>query len=175
MSIEIVPIAVEHIEGFHAALDVVSRERHYLAFLQAPPIEMTRKFVENSLAERLPQYVALDGARVVGWCDVTGSERPTMRHSGTLGMGLLPEWRGRGVGARLMGAVLDASRRRGFSRIALTVRADNERAIRLYRRMGFEIEGRLRRGMRIDDQFHDLLAMALLFDVKTDAGGCGTA
>ena len=33
MSIDIVPIGQEHIEGFHATLDAVCRERAYLAFL----------------------------------------------------------------------------------------------------------------------------------------------
>jgi hypothetical protein len=32
MSIRIVPIAAEHIEAFHRALDLVARERKYLAF-----------------------------------------------------------------------------------------------------------------------------------------------
>ena len=33
--IEIVPIAEAHIESFHRTLDVVARERRYLAFLEA--------------------------------------------------------------------------------------------------------------------------------------------
>ena len=39
MTIEIVPIREDLIDSFHAALDVVCRERVYLAFLEAPPIE----------------------------------------------------------------------------------------------------------------------------------------
>ena len=39
MTIDIVPIREDLIGSFHAALDVVCRERVYLAFLEAPPIE----------------------------------------------------------------------------------------------------------------------------------------
>lgn len=39
---EIVPIAEEHIEGFHAAVDSVAKEHQCLAFLDAPPLETTR-------------------------------------------------------------------------------------------------------------------------------------
>ena len=42
MTIDIVPIREDLIDSFHAALDVVCRERVYLAFLEAPPIEATR-------------------------------------------------------------------------------------------------------------------------------------
>jgi hypothetical protein len=42
MEIRIVPIAAQHVEAFHRALDLVARERKYLAFLEAPPFEATR-------------------------------------------------------------------------------------------------------------------------------------
>ena len=44
-AVEIVPIADEHIESFHRALDFVARERRYLSFLEAPPLEAARAFV----------------------------------------------------------------------------------------------------------------------------------
>jgi hypothetical protein len=42
--IEIVPISPAHIEGFHRTLDLVARERRYLALLEAPPLESMRAF-----------------------------------------------------------------------------------------------------------------------------------
>jgi len=41
-TVEIVPITQDHIDGFHRTLDLFARERRYLAFLEAPPIEATR-------------------------------------------------------------------------------------------------------------------------------------
>jgi hypothetical protein len=58
-AIEIVPIAQGHIEGFHRALDIVARERRYLAFLEAPPIEATRAFVLDNIKRGHPQFVAV--------------------------------------------------------------------------------------------------------------------
>lgn len=164
MTVEIVQVREEHIERFHATLDVVARERRYLALLEAPPIEQTRQFVRANIARGCPHLVALEEGQVVGWCDVTPADRPAMQHAGVIGMGLLPEWRGRGLGERLMRGALEAARGFGFDRVELTVREDNGPAIALYRRLGFETEGRKRRAIKVDGTFHDLMMMALLFD-----------
>jgi hypothetical protein len=74
-AIEIVPIAQGHIEGFHRALDIVARERRYLAFLEAPPIEATRAFVLDNIKRGHPQFVAVTADEVVGRCDVTLRDR----------------------------------------------------------------------------------------------------
>jgi ribosomal-protein-alanine N-acetyltransferase len=52
---------------------------------------------------------------------------------------------GRGLGARLLQALLDEAERRGQHRVLLEVRADNDRAIALYERFGFHRSG-VRRG-----------------------------
>jgi RimJ/RimL family protein N-acetyltransferase len=162
--VEIEQIREEHIDGFHAALDVVCRERAYLAFLEAPPIESTREFVRANIARGSPHLVALDEARVVGWCDVMPNSRPTKRHGGVLGMGLLPQWRGRGLGAQILRQALAASRAFELSRVELSVRDDNARAQALYRKLGFEVEGRNRKAFLVDGVYIDLIIMALLFD-----------
>jgi ribosomal protein S18 acetylase RimI-like enzyme len=166
MSIDIVAIGEEHIGSFHATVDVVSRERAYLSFLEAPPLEDTAKFVRGNIAKGYPHRVALHEGRVVGWCDVLPADRPALRHGGMLGMGLLPAYRGRGLGRRLIEETLRDARAAGLSRVELSVRADNARAIALYSRLGFQVEGRRRRALLVDGVHHDLMLMALLFDVE---------
>jgi mycothiol synthase len=53
-------------------------------------------------------------------------------------IGVLPEWRGRGLGRELLRWAVAELRVRGAGRIQLTVEAENERALGLYRRAGFE-------------------------------------
>jgi RimJ/RimL family protein N-acetyltransferase len=164
MPVTIARISEAHIEGYHAALDVVARERRYLTFLEAPPIEVSRRFVVRNITEGYPQLVALDGDRVVGWCDVVPKDWPSTRHCGSLGMGLLPDWRGRGVGRRLIERTLEAARTFPLARVELAVRADNGGAMALYRRVGFEEEGRRRRAVRVDGVYYDDVVMAVLLD-----------
>ncbi|KJC58445.1 acetyltransferase [Bradyrhizobium sp. LTSPM299] len=161
-TIEIVPIRDEHVESFHRALDTVARERRYLSFLEAAPVEATRAFVRDNIDNGFPQVVALSENDVVGWCDVMRKARPVHAHVGVLGMGLLPDFRGQGLGSRLIGRALDAAKEFGFHCVELSVRADNSNTIALYRKTGFELEGRLRNGVYVDDAYSDLMLMGIL-------------
>jgi mycothiol synthase len=53
-------------------------------------------------------------------------------------VGVLPEWRGRGLGRDLLRWAVNELRTRGAGRISLSVEAENELALGLYRRTGFE-------------------------------------
>lgn len=162
MAATIVPIATEHVPGFWRAVDLVAREGRYLALLQSPPIESTTAFVASNLAKGNPHFVVLDDAQIVGWCDIVRQERETRAHCGTLGMGLLPDWRGQGIGRRLIETAIAAAWERGFKRIELTVNAGNEPAERLYRAVGFTVEGRFRQAARFGEAYLDVIAMARL-------------
>jgi len=162
-SVRVVPIGERHITGFHAAVDSVAREKHYLAMARAFPLKSTREFVRGNIRRRNPHFVALAGDRVVGWCDIQVVPRDTQKHSGILGMGIIEGFRGKGVGCALMRAALERARKRGLTRVELTVREDNRRAMGLYKKVGFAIEGRKRDAVRVDGRYYDLLSMAVLF------------
>ena len=49
----------------------------------------------------------------------------------------MPGYQGRGLGRRLMQASLQALRVRHFTTVSLTVTSGNERAVRLYEKLGF--------------------------------------
>jgi RimJ/RimL family protein N-acetyltransferase len=49
-----------------------------------------------------------------------------------------------------------------MQRLELTVQEHNQAGIRLYRKMGFQVEGTRRRAMRVDDRWVDELYMAKL-------------
>jgi ribosomal protein S18 acetylase RimI-like enzyme len=161
-AIEIVPITQDH--GFHRALDIVARERRYLAFLEAPPIEATRTFVLDNIKRGHPQFVAVSAnSEVVGWCDVTPMSRPTQVHRGVFGIGLLPQFRGRGIGTKLIQTALAAARAYGLHRVELTVREHNTGAIELYKKAGFAIEGVQRDAVFVDDVYENVICMAVVF------------
>lgn len=166
MTYQVVPIAEEHIESFHKALDRVARERKYLALLEAPPIEKTREFIlDNIRNNRFPQVVAVVEGVVVGWCDVmTVSDRPVHAHAGFITIGIVEEWRGKGIGKSLIRAAIDAARARGLTRLELIVREENAPAVALYKKCGFEIEGLKRNANRVDGVYENAYVMGLLLE-----------
>ena len=164
MSWIVVPIAEAHIEGFCHAVDRVAREREYLAFTEGPPLERSRAFVLRNLQENQPHFVALVEEDVVGWCDISSVDRPVYAHIGVLGMGVVAEYRGRGIGEALIRAALDKARSAGLERVELTVRESNMRARKLYEKVGFITEGVNFRAVKIAGRYENRICMAILFD-----------
>jgi RimJ/RimL family protein N-acetyltransferase len=161
MTVEIRLMTEADIASYHSCLDAVARERRYLSMLQAPPLEDSRAWVLPHIEQNHPFFVAGLGERVVGWCDITPQERECFRHRGTLGMGVHPDFRQRGIGTRLLRVALEHARTIGIERAELEVSASNHVARQLYERIGFTVEGTLRRARKSDDRFEDLLIMAL--------------
>ena len=97
---------------------------------------------------------------VVGVIGLHTSSRPRVNHKAEVGMMVRDDWKGKGVGAALMQAVIElADKWLNLTRIELTVFTDNESAIALYRKFGFEIEGTLRKYAFRDGEFVDAFAM----------------
>ncbi len=162
MTIEVRAIREEDIVGFRDALDSVAKERRFLARFSAPPLERTIEFVTAGIATNVSQFVALDGSKIVGWADIFPDKSAAMTHSGSLGIGVVSEYRGRGIGKLLLVACIKQAQDNGISRIVLHVRADNEKAIGLYTSVGFQTEGVMKNYMLIDGTFYDGLIMSLL-------------
>ena len=92
--------------------------------------------------------------------DFFGKPAAQQRHVGGFGMTVRRERRGQGIGRRLLHALLDWTKPRGYRRIELEVFANNPGAIRLYEREGFAQEGRRRGTVMVGDTEVDMLMMA---------------
>jgi ribosomal protein S18 acetylase RimI-like enzyme len=160
--IRIRPIRETDIPAFREALDSVCRERRFLAALEAPPLESTRAFVANNVRRDLPQVVALDGEKLVGWCDaLPGDPADGAARIGRLGMGVVKAYRGRGLGRRLLEATIAKARTLDLEKIELCVYGSNTPALALYRKFRFEEVARKERGRCVDGIYDDIISMAL--------------
>lgn len=162
--IKIVPISLEHIKEYHTALDIVAKEKKYLAWSKAPPFETTQEFVKKNIENNISQFVVLDDKKVVGWCDVCPNNKPAYAHAGTLGMALLPDYRSRGIGRELLITTLRKAKANGLERVELLVYKSNVVAKTFYEKMGFKIEGLRCKSIKIDGCYEDDYIMALFLD-----------
>ncbi|MEO5670496.1 MAG: GNAT family N-acetyltransferase [Ramlibacter sp.] len=109
------------------------------------------------------KLIALDGDRVIGSAGLHSMGSLRRHHVRSLGIGIVAEWQGRGVGRALTERLLNwADNWAPVLRVELTVHADNDRAIALYRSMGFVEEGRHRAYALKDGKYVDALFMARL-------------
>lgn len=82
-------------------------------------------------------FVAKDKGRIVG--DVSLSRLPRrMQHRGDLGIAVVKEYWGCGIGSRLLGKAIEFAKENDFDVIELQVRSDNAAAIHLYEKFGFQ-------------------------------------
>ena len=157
-------IAREDIENLHACLDSVAQERKYLGFTRAASLEETRKSIVEEMERGLIRLIALDASKVVGWCHIKPDRWEGFTHASWLGMGVLREYRGQGIGSALLHQALAEARNRGLERVELSVFASNLTAIQLYKKFKFKIEGRKKKARKLDGRYDDIISMALLFD-----------
>lgn len=133
--------------------------------LQSPdvPVASRIEFLQkhDPLACRL---VAVAGDELAGMAGLH-PVHPGLRrsHVRVLGISVAPGWQGRGVGRALIERLLAwADDWSGVLRVELNVHAENERAIALYRSLGFVEEGRHRGYVLRAGRYVDALTMARL-------------
>lgn len=97
--------------------------------------------------------------RVVGFCNVERRGPRDVRHTGVLGIVIVEEYRGMGVGRRLMEGVLRLCSRAGVWLVELDVMAFNAPAIRLYEGVGFKRVGVVPGKILRDGELTDIIAM----------------
>ncbi len=122
----------------------------------------TRLFRATLAGEDVMVIAEVDG-RAVGNCTVApvGPLRQSETgHIGLLGVLIDRRYRGRGIGTALLARCLEECRGQ-FEQVRLSVHADNERAIRIYRRLGFVPCGHIPRGIKRGEGYIDEELMIL--------------
>jgi RimJ/RimL family protein N-acetyltransferase len=116
----------------------VVEEGEWLAMERGTSVEDLTERLRKSIAEGEISIIAEDGGGIVGGIGVHGTG---IEGVATLGMSILLEYRGRGLGRELLDAAIEAAQETGYRKVELEVFPENGRAIALYLGAGFEIEG----------------------------------
>lgn len=147
----------------------VTGETDFLAFGEGEldwSVEKERQFIEDYRAADnkvlLVAEIESDLAAIAGF---TGDARPRLRHSGELGVMVSRRYWGLGLGSALMEMLIEWARASGVVRkLGLRVRVDNDRALRLYERLGFAREGLATRQFLVAGMFYGGYIMGMDID-----------
>ena len=157
------PVRKEDAEGINEIRRMPEVFYNMLA-IPSERIQKTEEFIAG-LGANSHQFAAVfpesGGEKVIGMVGLNVSASPRMRHSAGLGIMVHRDYQHQGVGAALMKTALDlADNWLMLVRVELGVYVDNERAICLYKKMGFEIEGTKRKSAIRNGAYVDELIMA---------------
>ena len=150
-------------ESFLAMMKTLDNETKFMMYEpdeRISTVEKQGKIINELLArDNQTIFVAEDDGWLVGFLGVYGGEFRRTRHRAYIVVGIIREFWGRGVGKSLFLEMEKWSRSKGIHRLELTVMSHNERGIRLYQKMGFEVEGTRRDSLLVDGEYIDEYAM----------------
>lgn len=146
------------VEDAPVLLDYLKVTASETEFLMRYPeeVSMTLEAEEQYIRKQLDSpndcmIVCEVNGRLAGNCSLGMNSRRKTRHRGTIGIALISEFWGRGIGTVLMGELIALGEQRGLMQLELQVFQGNERAIALYRKMGFETVCSLPNAIRLKD------------------------
>lgn len=160
----VVPVQIRRgdlalIPSFRECLDRVAREQIYIEMIEAPALDVVMDFQVPALKLGVPIFYAIHEAEVIGWCDIFPETNPRQKHRGNLGMGLDKDFRGQGLGQRLLEKTLHQAKVYGLEKVELTVYTSNLNAIALYEKNGFVREGLIQKYRKLNERYFDCLQM----------------
>lgn len=109
--------------------------------------------------------LAMDGDEIAGQVHYGGGKRKRLKHVGEFGITVREDYWGQGIGRILLEEMIKWAKASPYcEKINLKVRDDNLKAIALYRKLGFKVEGLLKRDMKINGEFVDCLFMGMVIE-----------
>lgn len=157
---------VEDAEPLTNLILQVERESEFMLF-EADERKLTAEQQRNRIEQMKEQnnstmLVAEVNGKLVGYLFAIGGMARRNQHTAYLVIGILQEYRGKGIGTQLFTTLDRWAKEQRLHRLELTVVATNETAIALYKKMGFQIEGTKKDSLLINGEFVDEYYMAKL-------------
>ena len=146
-------------------LKTIGGETHFLLMYEnglGISEEYEAKILEASYAEpRGGMHFGRINGEIACMFSLSCHPRRRLAHTGEIALSVRKKYWHIGVGSAIMEALIELAKEASLKNVELGVYADNERAIALYRRFGFEEIGRHRGKMYVDGEYYDEILMDL--------------
>lgn len=169
MNIIIRPVEAKDAKDLHE-IRIMKGVRENILGIASEPRSKTEQFVQSAGSPGSHELVAEFNGKVVGSIGMQVAGSPRLSHGAGFGMMIHKDYQGKGIGSRLLEEMLDiADNWLMLKRVELTVFTDNERAIGLYQKFGFEFEGVKKFGAVRNGRYDDLYYMARYRNLPEEA------
>lgn len=125
-------------------------------------VEKMKNIIINKCETGSLTLVVEDNGKIEGFLFADRGFANRIKHSTYIVVGILKEYCGKGIGTNLFRNLEIWAKENTITRLELTVMTNNEAAIKLYKKMGFKIEGLKERASIVDNKYVDEYYMARL-------------
>ena len=126
--------------------DVIAEKDYFISVIEEfhKTEEAQREWIQEiSENDRDMLLVAEVNTKVIGWLVFKSQDRKRLMHTGSFGVMIHKDYRGKGIGKDLIKKLIQwAQQNPKIEKISLGVFSTNQRAIALYKQLGFIEEGR---------------------------------
>lgn len=162
--ISIILPTMEFVQEITDFVNRLTDEDTFLTFTgQHITLESEKNWLENALTEIKfkKNYIvwAVINDRIIGSADIHRGGSTRDAHVGTIGLMVDRDFRGQGLGKFLLSLVLEQAKMLSYQIVTVELFSDNIIAIKLYRKMGFKVWGRLPRGLYRKGKYSDKIEM----------------
>lgn len=154
------------VEDADAILKAERRIAEEPGYFCSQPSELTVKNVISTITAFKDgnglYLVAESNGKLVGHAFLEPQHLQALRHVADLNIAVHLGWQNKGIGTKLLKRIIEWAKESGtLKKIQLNVRASNSSAISLYKKMGFEEEGRLKNRVKVKEGYIDDIVMGL--------------
>ncbi|MGF1698722.1 GNAT family N-acetyltransferase [Photobacterium makurazakiensis] len=158
MKLNIREVSVHDAAGISNLLNPIIEEGRYTILDKTFTPDEEREFIRD-FPERGVFNVALleDGSTVVGFQNVEpfATYTKAFDHVGIIGTFVDGQHRGQGIAKHLFSATFELAKLKGYKKLFAYVRGDNERALSVYLKQGFDVVGTAKNHAQINGEFID--------------------
>ena len=157
------PARQNDLKGLVKVMREVAEEDAYLtAETSAHLLDDEEVIFRNNNRELRICFVAAVDDEVVGWANLHSPNFAKLRHTAELTMGVLKEYRGHGIGGRLLEHGLKWAESNGYEKVYQSLPATNQDAVRFLEQHGWETEAIRKAHFKIDDEYVAEQQMAIM-------------
>lgn len=164
--IEVRIAVVEDAKEILEYMNTIGFESEYLSFgPEGPGITIDQQIQQISSLEGKISFLIVGRIKnkIVSTAGINVREdRVRLRHFGILGISVLKKDWGKGIGNIMLATCIEEAKIKGIKKINLEVRTDNKKAIQLYEKFGFKIEGTIEKNTLIDSKYYDCHLMGVI-------------
>lgn len=157
---------IEDAENVIEYIKIVSDETNFLISDSSErnfTVRKEKEFLQNIQSSILEKIFLFEiENKIVGMCSIEGINKIRIKHRVDMAITVLKNYWGNKIGEKLIDYAIEYCKSNCIKKIELTVRIDNERALKLYKKFGFEIEGEIKNFIYLNGNYYNCYYMGLL-------------